>query len=157
MCGCVCDIFSGRKKSGGINYRKRVSPGRMAELWLLVDEQTKKDQEIHLCQTLHSICLRDSDRITMDSYLSQLLSFPPQPLPVLPVSNADYDKQIKSFIQFLNQIPGSKLTSGVAGGSDLLDVINFFLISVCSILTNVMRPRRFWILQSILSHICIHC
>lgn len=41
------------------------------------------------------------------------------------MSSADYDKQIKSFLQFLNQIPGSKLTSGVAGGSDLLDVTGF--------------------------------
>lgn len=62
----------------------------------------------------------------MDSYLPQLLSFPPQTSPSSPVSSADYDKLIKSFLLFLNQIPGSKLTSGVAGESDLLDVIDFF-------------------------------
>lgn len=63
--------------------------------------------------------------ITMDSYLPQLLSFPPQTSPSSLVSSADYDKQIKGFLQFLNQIPGSRLTSGVAGESDLLDVIGF--------------------------------
>lgn len=61
----------------------------------------------------------------MDSCLPQLLSFPPQTSPSSLVSSADYDKQIKGFLQFLNQFSGSKLTSGVAGGSDLLDVIGF--------------------------------
>ena len=58
----------------------------------------------------------------MDSLLPQLLAFPPHPPPAKPLSDAEYDKQIKALIQILSAIPASKLISGVPGGSDLLDV-----------------------------------
>ena len=61
-------------------------------------------------------------RISMDTLLPQLLSFPPHPEPAKPVSDSEYDKQIKNLLHHINTIPASKLTSGVPGGGDLLDV-----------------------------------
>ena len=58
----------------------------------------------------------------MDNLLPQLLAFPPHPPPSQPLSDAEYDKQIKSLIQLLNQTSASKLAGGVSGGGDLLDV-----------------------------------
>jgi len=58
----------------------------------------------------------------MDTLLSQLLSFPPHPMPTIPPSDVEYDKQMKSLTHKLNTISPSKLTSGVPGGGDLLDV-----------------------------------
>ena len=60
----------------------------------------------------------------MDSLLPQLLAFPPHPPPPKPLTDAEYDKQIKSLIQVLGTVPASKLVSGVPGGGDLLDVIS---------------------------------
>ena len=60
--------------------------------------------------------------LTMDALLPQLLSFPPHPEPAKPLSDSEYDKHIKNLIQNINTIPASKLTSGVPGGGDLLDV-----------------------------------
>ena len=53
----------------------------------------------------------------MNELLPQLLAFPPHPPPPQPLSDADYDRQIKSVVQLLNQTPASRLTGG-----DLLDV-----------------------------------
>ena len=58
----------------------------------------------------------------MDALLPQLLSFPPHPEPTKPISDSEYDRQIKNLISSINSIPASKLTSGVPGGGDLLDV-----------------------------------
>lgn len=58
----------------------------------------------------------------MEALLPQLLAFPPHPAPNIPLSDAEYDKQIKGIVQALSTIPASKLTSGVPGGNDLLDV-----------------------------------
>lgn len=58
----------------------------------------------------------------MDNLLPQLLAFPPHPPPATPLTDAEYDKQIKAIIQNLNTVPASKLTSGVPGGGDLLEV-----------------------------------
>lgn len=58
----------------------------------------------------------------MDALLPQLLSFPPHPEPAKPLSDSEYDKHIKNLIQNINTISAGKLTSGVPGGGDLLDV-----------------------------------
>lgn len=59
---------------------------------------------------------------SMDELLPHLLSFPPHPPPPQPLSNVDYDRHIRGLVQTLNQVAASKLTSGVSGGGDLLDV-----------------------------------
>lgn len=64
----------------------------------------------------------DTDSAIMDAILPQLLSFPPHPPPVTPLSDAEFDKQIKIVVQLLNQTPANKLTAGVIGGGDLLNV-----------------------------------
>lgn len=58
----------------------------------------------------------------MDTILPQLLAFPPHPKPAVPPSDAEYDKQMKALIHTSNTVPASKLTSGVPGGGDLLEV-----------------------------------
>ena len=58
----------------------------------------------------------------MDTLLPQLLSFPPHPEPDKPLPDAEYDKHIKNYVNSINTVPASKLTSGVPGGGDLLDV-----------------------------------
>ena len=58
----------------------------------------------------------------MDTLLPQLLSFPPHPEPDKPLPDSEYDKHIKNLVNHINTIPASKLTSGVPGGGDLLDV-----------------------------------
>ncbi|KAA6413378.1 MAG: hypothetical protein FRX48_03124 [Lasallia pustulata] len=61
---------------------------------------------------------------SMDELLPQMLSFPPHPPPPQPLSDVDYDRSIKGLVQNLNQVAASKLTSGVSGGGDLLDILD---------------------------------
>ena len=58
----------------------------------------------------------------METILPKLVSFPPHPPPLDPLSDAEYDKQIKALVHTLNNLSGSKLTSGVKGGGDILEV-----------------------------------
>jgi len=58
----------------------------------------------------------------MDDLLPLLLSFPPHPPPPHPLSDDEYDRQIRGLLQVLNQTPGNRLTGKIAGGGDLLDV-----------------------------------
>ena len=58
----------------------------------------------------------------MESILPKLLSFPPHPPPITPLSDTDYDAQIKGVLQLLSETSARKLTAGVAGSGDLLDV-----------------------------------
>lgn len=58
----------------------------------------------------------------MDTLLPQLLSIPPHSEPEKPIPDAEYDKYIKNLVNNINTVPASKLTSGVPGGGDLLDV-----------------------------------
>ncbi|KAL9073850.1 MAG: hypothetical protein Q9161_002682 [Pseudevernia consocians] len=60
----------------------------------------------------------------MDELLPQLLSFPPHPEPTKSLSDSEYDKHIKNLVHHINTVPASKLTSGVPGGGDLLDIID---------------------------------
>ncbi len=62
----------------------------------------------------------------MESLLPQLLAFPQHPPPLIPLTDTEYDKQIRVIVQNLNTVPASKLTSGVPGGGDLLDVSAWF-------------------------------
>ncbi|KAI9681124.1 MAG: hypothetical protein M1817_002406 [Caeruleum heppii] len=63
-------------------------------------------------------------RDKMETLLPQLLAFPPHPPPTPPLSDAQYDPQIRSVIQLLNKTSASVLVNGVKGGGDLLDIIN---------------------------------
>ncbi|KAI9707352.1 MAG: hypothetical protein M1836_000312 [Candelina mexicana] len=60
----------------------------------------------------------------MDELLPQLLSFPPHPPPAQPLPDEQYDRQIKHLAQILNQTPANKLVGSVAGGGDLLDILD---------------------------------
>ncbi|KAH0538475.1 hypothetical protein FGG08_004924 [Glutinoglossum americanum] len=60
----------------------------------------------------------------MNELLPQLLSFPPHPPPLHPISDFEYDKQIRCLVQLLNKQPASLLISGVRGGGDLLDILD---------------------------------
>ncbi|KAI9878808.1 MAG: hypothetical protein M1830_010492 [Pleopsidium flavum] len=60
----------------------------------------------------------------MDDLLPLLLSFPPHPPPAHPLSNEEYDRQIRTLLQVLNQTPGSRLIGKIAGGGDLLDILD---------------------------------
>ena len=58
----------------------------------------------------------------MGSLLPQLMAFPPHPPPSEPLSDAEYDKQIKDLVQLLNQTSASKLVGDSLGEDDLLNV-----------------------------------
>ncbi|KAL8852723.1 MAG: hypothetical protein Q9221_002353 [Calogaya cf. arnoldii] len=60
----------------------------------------------------------------MDSLLPQLLSFPLHPPPPVPLTDAVYDKEIRSLRKVLNDLPASLLTAGVPNGGDLLDILD---------------------------------
>ncbi|KAI9810393.1 MAG: hypothetical protein M1827_006279 [Pycnora praestabilis] len=60
----------------------------------------------------------------MDELLPQLLAFPPHPPPAQPLSDAEYDRQIRALLQILNQTSANRLVGGVAGGGDLLDILD---------------------------------
>ncbi|MCJ1294868.1 hypothetical protein MMC34_006427 [Xylographa carneopallida] len=57
----------------------------------------------------------------MEALLPQLLSFPPPPHQL---SDREYDRQIKALVQLLHETSASKLAKGVAGGGDLLDILD---------------------------------
>lgn len=60
--------------------------------------------------------------LNMDGILQQVLSFPPNPPPAVPLSDKDYDKQVRAVVQVLNATSAKKLTGGISTGEDLLDV-----------------------------------
>ena len=64
----------------------------------------------------------------MDDLLPKLLSFPPHPPPAQKLSDVDYDKNIRDLIEILNKVPANRLTGGVKGGGDLLDVCELDLL-----------------------------
>ncbi|MCJ1397889.1 hypothetical protein MMC11_001085 [Xylographa trunciseda] len=60
----------------------------------------------------------------MDDLLPQLLSFPPHPPPLQKLSSHEYNRLIKALVQLLHQTMPSQLVKGVAGGGDLLDILD---------------------------------
>ena len=64
----------------------------------------------------------ETDNAIMDAILPQLLSFPQHPPPITPLSDTEYDKQIKNVLLLLSKTPANQLTAGVSGGGDLMDV-----------------------------------
>lgn len=58
----------------------------------------------------------------MDTFLPQLLAFPPHPPPKSPLSDTNYHKQIRALVDTLHSKPASLLVGGVKGDDDLLDV-----------------------------------
>ena len=94
----------------------------------------------------------------MDALLPQLLSFPPHPEPTKPIPDSEYDKQIKNLVLHINSIPASKLTLGVPGGGDLLDV-RLFLPGgrpLYGALTDIMPIYRLLILRKTHSRTFTH-
>lgn len=61
-------------------------------------------------------------QINMDSLLPQLLAFPPHPPPATPLTDAEYEKQMRSQLHLLKQVPASTLINFVSEGTGLLDV-----------------------------------
>ena len=62
----------------------------------------------------------------MDDLLPKLLSFPPHPPPPQKIADSTYNKNIRDLIELLNKVSASKLTGGVKGGDDLLDVRDLY-------------------------------
>ncbi|KAG4029497.1 hypothetical protein MFRU_015g00410 [Monilinia fructicola] len=60
----------------------------------------------------------------MDNILPSILSFPPHPAPLVPLSDSQYDAGIKSQIETLKKIPEKILLQSTTGGESPLDVIN---------------------------------
>ncbi|KAI9849767.1 MAG: hypothetical protein M1838_006268 [Thelocarpon superellum] len=60
----------------------------------------------------------------MDNLLPQLLSFPPHPPPAQPLSDGQYDTQVRSLLQTLNRTPANLLVREVQGGDDLLEILD---------------------------------
>lgn len=58
----------------------------------------------------------------MDELIPQLLSFPPVPTPVEPLSDFQYDQSIRALSQLLASTPSGKLVSGLSTGEDVFDV-----------------------------------
>lgn len=59
---------------------------------------------------------------SQDALLSLALSFSPQPTSRTPLTDAEYDRQIKSQVQSMNQVDRTTLLSCVLGGGDILVV-----------------------------------
>ncbi|RAL64371.1 hypothetical protein DID88_001847 [Monilinia fructigena] len=60
----------------------------------------------------------------MDNILPSILSFPPHPAPLVPLSDSQYDAGIKSQIETLKKTPEKILLQSTTGGESPLDVIN---------------------------------
>ncbi|KAI4216740.1 MAG: hypothetical protein LQ351_000688 [Letrouitia transgressa] len=76
----------------------------------------------------------------IEALLPRLLSFPPHPAPPLPVSDTEYDKQIKSIVKLLSETSPSQLTGGIVNGEDLLDVLDpsiNTLVYLCSLRAHI--------------------
>lgn len=82
----------------------------------------------------------------MDDLLPHLLSFPPHPPPPQPLPDDDYDRQIQSLLQVLNQTPASRLTGKITGGGDLLDVSLLAIIDLLSDLLTALDYLGSWTL-----------
>ncbi len=97
-------------------------------------------------------------QLAMDALLPQLLSFPPHPEPAKPIPDSEYDKHIKNLVHLISTIPASKLTSGVPGGGDLLDVClpSLCLRACLEFLTNNILAYRLLIRRKIRSHTSTH-
>lgn len=101
--------------------------------------KTSSDSEVDCLDEFHIAMDQSSRTINMDTLLPELLAFPPHPPPAVPLTDAEYDTQIRSVVKLLNQLPAKKLTGNVAGGSNLLDVCCAYIRS-----TRVSTPP-FWI------------
>lgn len=98
--------------------------------------KTSSDSEVDCLDEFHIAVDQSSRAINMDTLLPELLAFPPHPPPATPLTDAEYDIQIRSVLKLLNQLPAKKLIGNVAGGSNLLDVCRAY---TCS--TRVSAPR----------------
>lgn len=58
----------------------------------------------------------------MDTLLSRILTFPPHPAPVVPLSNSQYDASIKSQIETLKKTSEKTLLQTTAGDESPLNV-----------------------------------
>ena len=65
----------------------------------------------------------------MDSILSPLIAFPPHPPPNPPLTDAEYDKQAKKFVESLSKLNPQDLRSDKKG-EDLLDVSSSTVIHI---------------------------
>lgn len=71
----------------------------------------------------------------MDNILPSILSFPPHPAPLVPLSDSQYDAGIKSQIETLKKIPEKILLQSTTGGESPLDVSSGVYISTVHKLT----------------------
>lgn len=84
--------------------------------------KTSSDSEVDCLDEFHIAMDQSSRTINISKLLPELVAFPSQPPPLIPLPDAEYDTQIRSVVKLLNQLPANKLTGKVAGGSNLLDV-----------------------------------
>lgn len=100
--------------------------------------KTSSDSEVECLDEFHIAMDQSSRTINMDTILPELLAFPPHPPPATPLTDVEYDAQIRSVVKLLNQLPAKKLIGNVAGGSNLLDVCYAYIRS-----TRVSTPS-YW-------------
>jgi len=97
------------------NYARGLSPAIPGEALL------QWTNEVHIYDDVELVG-EVIGELNMDDILQRVLSFPPNPPPAVPLSDKDYDKQVRAVVQVLNATSGKKLTGGVSTGEDLLDV-----------------------------------
>ncbi|MCJ1434782.1 hypothetical protein MMC27_004152 [Xylographa pallens] len=74
-----------------------------------------------LTTTIIVLRIEATNEVIMEALLPQLLSFPPHPQKL---PDHEYDRQIKVLAHLLHETSSSKLVKGVAGGGDLLDILD---------------------------------
>lgn len=89
--------------------------------------KTSSDSEVDCLDEFHIAVDQSSRAINMETLLPELLAFPPHQPPAIPLTDAEYDFQIRDVVKLLNRLPAKKLTGQVAGGSNLLDVCRAYI------------------------------
>ena len=84
--------------------------------------KTSSDSEVDCLDEFHIARDQLSRAINMDTLLPELLAFPPHPPPAIPLTDAEYNIQIRGVVKLLNQLPAKKFIGNVAGDQSLLDV-----------------------------------
>lgn len=135
----------GMLRSNSVFQRRRSLYGSSPIIWMDPPTfETSSDSKIECLDEFHIAVDQSSRAINMDTLLPELLAFPPKPLPATPLTDTEYDIQIKGVLKLLNQLPVKRLIGDVAGGGNLLNVR---LISMSFFSTLCTRSWRLWVLD----------